>query len=298
MYNVAPYIEECIDSVLSQSYQNLEVIIVDDGSTDQSKEIVSRYEDSRIRIVSQNNMGASAARNKGISLATGDYIQFLDADDILDKHKIEEQMKVFNYYEPTSRIAVFGRWKMINQEEGQSTITHSYDFPPDIIVDMMRLSTSTYPHCWLLSKEVIKSVGPWDESYTLNDDGAWFSRVISNVDKLIYCPSALSLYRDTPASLSKIRTRRSLESEMWAYIAIAEIAWRSQITDKADVIYDFLERKANFYYPFYKEYREIAKRWLSFKVPKRKMKQPKTNWKTRFFYLGVKAGLIKYDLLP
>lgn len=84
-YNVERWILECLESVKSQTYKNFECIIVDDGSSDNSKEIISNYieNDDRFILIAQNNQGSSSARNKGIESAIGDYIIFLDGDDRL-----------------------------------------------------------------------------------------------------------------------------------------------------------------------------------------------------------------------
>lgn len=91
-YNVAKYIEKSMDSVLSQSYLNLELIVINDGSSDQTEEIALRYakKDSRIVYYAQRNQGVSVARNTGIEKASGDYITFLDADDLWEKDMLEK----------------------------------------------------------------------------------------------------------------------------------------------------------------------------------------------------------------
>ena len=83
VYNVEKYLRECIDSILNQTLRDLELICVDDGSTDGSLEILHEYEkaDSRVKVLTQHNMGAGAARNKGLAIATGEYLSFLDSDD-------------------------------------------------------------------------------------------------------------------------------------------------------------------------------------------------------------------------
>ena len=88
VFNAAPYLDKCLSSVTNQRLKNIEIICVDDGSTDRSLEILSKYEknDARIRIIRQKNSGVSAARNKGILNAKGEYIAFLDADDFVDKN--------------------------------------------------------------------------------------------------------------------------------------------------------------------------------------------------------------------
>lgn len=94
VYNKEKYIEQCLKSVINQTYTNLEIIIVDDASTDLSLEIVKRIQDNRIKIIElKENVGAGIARNKGIEVANGDYICFLDVDDYWILDKIERQVK-------------------------------------------------------------------------------------------------------------------------------------------------------------------------------------------------------------
>ena len=86
VYNVAAYLPECLDSILSQDYDKLEVILIDDGSTDDSGTICDDYarRDSRIRVIHQKNGGAAAAKNAGLRAATGEYLSFADSDDFLE----------------------------------------------------------------------------------------------------------------------------------------------------------------------------------------------------------------------
>ena len=91
VYNVERYLDECVQSVLRQTYQNLEIILVDDGSTDRSGEICDRYaaQDERIRCIHQPNGGLSHARNEGLRLAEGEYVYFLDSDDWIEKDTLD-----------------------------------------------------------------------------------------------------------------------------------------------------------------------------------------------------------------
>lgn len=91
VYNVEAYLEECVESVLNQTYQDFEIIFIDDGSTDRSGEICDNYarKDNRMRVIHQANAGLSAARNKGIDVAKGQYIYFLDSDDIIIPETLE-----------------------------------------------------------------------------------------------------------------------------------------------------------------------------------------------------------------
>ena len=94
MHNSSKHIEECLDSVINQTYKNIEIIVVDDNSTDNSAEIVERKKDSRIKLIKlERNLGVSKARNTGIDNATGKYICFLDSDDYWILDKLEKQVE-------------------------------------------------------------------------------------------------------------------------------------------------------------------------------------------------------------
>lgn len=97
VYNVAAYLPECLDTALSQSYSNLQVILIDDGSTDSSGAICDEYaaNDSRIVVIHQKNGGAAAAKNAGLRVATGKYLSFVDSDDYLEPDAIYTWLNSF-----------------------------------------------------------------------------------------------------------------------------------------------------------------------------------------------------------
>ena len=103
VYNGEKYIQEAINSIINQTYSNWELVIVDDGSTDNTASIIKKFDDSRIKYVYQKNQGPSAARNKGIGLAEGNYIAFIDADDMYVKDKLEKQVA---YLEETPAVDI------------------------------------------------------------------------------------------------------------------------------------------------------------------------------------------------
>ena len=90
-YNIEKYIARCLDSILNQTYKNLEIIVVNDGSSDNTGEIIDKYseKDIRIKVIHKENSGVSSARNKGLDMSTGDYIGFVDGDDTLETDMYE-----------------------------------------------------------------------------------------------------------------------------------------------------------------------------------------------------------------
>ncbi len=106
VYNSKKYLKKCLDSILEQTYKNLEIILVDDGSTDESKKLVDDYEKSNhlIKAIHQKNSGLSSARNTGLKIATGNYIMFVDSDDHIEPDMIQDMLKAIE--ETDSDIAV------------------------------------------------------------------------------------------------------------------------------------------------------------------------------------------------
>lgn len=96
VYNIENYIEKCIDSILKQTYNNFELIIVNDGSTDSSLNKISRFTDDRIKILNKENGGLSSARNYGLKYVTGDYIWFVDGDDYISENALQDFYAILN----------------------------------------------------------------------------------------------------------------------------------------------------------------------------------------------------------
>ena len=117
IYNTEKYLKNCLDSILNQTYKNLEIILVDDGSTDSSKKIIDNYakKDSRIKVVRQKNQGQSTARNNGLGIATGDFISFIDSDDKVAKNFIEKLLEPYLANKETALTICGIHYKRLNQ---------------------------------------------------------------------------------------------------------------------------------------------------------------------------------------
>lgn len=114
VFNVKPYLAECLDSIIHQTYTDLQIILIDDGSTDGSGAVCDAYaaKDARIRVVHQENRGLSAARNRGIELATGEYLNFVDSDDYLLPDCIETLLKLCIEHDADMSICTYLDLKM------------------------------------------------------------------------------------------------------------------------------------------------------------------------------------------
>ncbi len=160
-YNAEKYISSAINSVLIQNIPSIEIIVVDDGSTDKTGEIVAKYGE-RIRYVYQNNAGPAKARNTGIKISNGQFISFLDADDIWPKNKIAVQQLYFDKH-PKIDI-LFGLVEYIDKNG------RNMDTPAGKQIINLVLG------CGLYKKLVFEKVGYFDESLQLGEDLDWFLR--------------------------------------------------------------------------------------------------------------------------
>lgn len=115
VYNVEKYLFRCVKSVIDQTYENIEIILIDDGSEDNSGKLCDNYVqlDNRIKVIHQQNGGLSSARNKGIELATGDAICFLDSDDYISKGCIEEMTSLMEKYNADVSIIQIDRKSVV-----------------------------------------------------------------------------------------------------------------------------------------------------------------------------------------
>ena len=219
-YNSEDYITECIESALNQTYNNIEIIVIDDGSTDKTLATIQIYKN--IIVIAQTNQGASCARNIGLKKARGKYIQFLDSDDILDSNKIATQVNALRY--STSKTLIFGNWvKFKNDVSGQPIvnrcINRDYLIPPQLLADMWGSSEMIQPGAWLVSSDLIECVGLWDEKLSLNDDGEYFCRIILASDEIKFVSNSLCFYRTAvPRSLSKNINFKAAKSQLLSVI--------------------------------------------------------------------------------
>jgi glycosyltransferase involved in cell wall biosynthesis len=219
-YNSADWIGQTIQSVLTQTWSNLEIIIVDDGSTDQTFAIAQTFISDRVQVFTQPNQGAAAARNHALRSAQGDYIQFLDADDLIAPDKIEQQIKLLQ--NSSQNCIAAGAWARFYHHPREAAFTldalWQHLSPVDWLIAAWQDNLMMHPAAWLAPRSVIDAVGEWDESLSLNDDGEYFCRVILASAGVQFCGQAKSFYRSGIAgSLSDRKSDMAYKS---AYRAI------------------------------------------------------------------------------
>ncbi len=216
-YNAEEWISDALRSALAQTWSDKEIIVVDDGSTDATVTVAGRFESSLVKIVSQPNRGASAARNTALQLSQGDYIQWLDADDLLAPDKIAKQLTVEN--SRNRKMLLSSAWsrfyyRLSKAESMENSLWHTLQ-PVEWIIRKMRDNAWMAIESWLISRELVQAAGLWDTSLSADDDGEYVSRVVCACDQIIFVPQAASYVRQANlSSLSKsFYSRDRLESQ-------------------------------------------------------------------------------------
>ncbi len=253
-HNAGPYVAATLESAFAQTWTDREVILVDDGSTDDSRAVARRFEPRGLRVIDQANRGAAAARNTARRAARGRWLQFLDADDLLHPEKLARQVAVASAV-PAGTVLT-GRWGRFTRDPAEVA------FPPDnpLFSDLAPRAflqawashdCMMHPAAWLVPREVADAAGPWDERLSLNDDGEYFTRVVAAATDVRWCGEAVSYYRSgLPGSLSGQRSRRHLESAFLALQLITEQLVRLEdSTAMRRAAADLCQRFAYDYYP-------------------------------------------------
>ncbi len=197
-YNSEKWLKSSVSSALSQTWSKKEIIIIDDGSSDNTLKLAKEFESSSVKVISQKNKGASSARNSGLQIAQGDFIQWLDADDILAPDKLKIQLDGSDY-NPDSKILLSSGWGFFYHRLKSVRInTNSLwqDLSPSEWMIHHLASQYFMANCsWLVSRKLTSLAGNWNEALNYNDDGEYFCRIISRSEAIKFNGDILSYYR-------------------------------------------------------------------------------------------------------
>jgi len=216
-YNAEKWIAETIRSALNQTWPNIEIIVVDDGSIDNTRNIAQKFASLNAKILDNEHKGASAARNEAFRKSKGEYIQWLDADDILAPDKISLQMDtVEKGLHPSDLLsAPYGCFYSFVENAFFEPTSLWQDLEPvEWIVNKFTDYTWMNPTSFLVSRKLTEETGPWDEELSFNDDGEYFVRLISLSRKVIFIKDAYSYHRLHPLNMSRQKTEQACSS-LW-----------------------------------------------------------------------------------
>jgi len=264
VYNAERYVSEAIESALNQTYPNIEVIVADDGSHDGTLSILrEEFKNERILLCKQKNKGAAAARNLAFLKSKGDFIKFLDADDIISARTIESQVNAAIRH---PGCIISGKWGRFYDDDlltfklSPETCWQNMEPARWLCTSWVSGRTMTQPGIFLIPRTVIEKGGLWDEKLSLIDDMDFFTRTILSAKDVIFEPESILFYRSgVSGSLSG---KKSEEAYLSAFNAILQSTENLLAVDNSD---DAKTASANLWqsfihevYPCHPELCEVA----------------------------------------
>lgn len=280
IYNAEPYLSRCIESICGQIYKELEIILVNDGSTDGSRQILDTYaaQDCRIKVIHKENGGLVSARKAGLALATGEYIGYVDSDDWIEPDMYERLFTVLT--NENVDIAMCGRYE--DAEENRRAVYHGFDegrydkaelikkVYPNMIVNKNFFEWGIFPGVWdkLFRRECLESFQmAVDERLTMGEDAACVYPCLLQADSIYILHECLYHYRQTAFSMVKNISDTALERQrfgilyrtvwdrLYQYKNVYNVCgqWRDYLlflmTPRADRLYSGIE-DLDYLFPF------------------------------------------------
>lgn len=198
LYNAEQYIGGAIESCLNQSYDNIEVVVVDDHSTDSSLSVAKQYESDRVHVFSNPGKGAQAARNYAYHCSKGQLVKFHDADDYSSPRLIEKQVeRMLNdgdedtiVYSLLHQLESSGEMAVQDRMKGKDYLN-----PIDFVTDMLRYHAFYCPHCYLLNRKTVDAVGGWDEKVRILQDRVYFVKAAEVASKVLFVDGEHAVWR-------------------------------------------------------------------------------------------------------
>jgi len=202
-FNAKEWIAETLQSAIVQTWSSKEIIVVDDGSTDGTAEVARRFARDGIKVVSTENRGAQAARNHAYELSHGDYIQWLDADDLLAPNKIEQQLAAVRTGD-CDHILLSSSWapfyyRTRSAHFVQNSLCQDLS-PAEWLLRKMNENLFMQPATWLTSRRLTEAAGVFDTRLQFDDDGEYFCRVLLASEGTRFVPGTGVFYRATSSN--------------------------------------------------------------------------------------------------
>lgn len=193
-YNRCGYLQQAIESVLSQSCGDFEVVVVDDGSTDETAQVVARFSDERVRYLYQSNAGRSAARNRGMEAARGVYLAFLDDDDLYLPHKLASQVAFLESHPGVDLVGSGVR--LIDEHGAVRGIWRTWQDQPSLTLRDCLYGCPLIPSAVLFRRRVLDHLDHWfDPEFDLAEDTDFFLRLLLAGCRMHWLSEIVSVYR-------------------------------------------------------------------------------------------------------
>ena len=242
VYNVEQYLQNCVQSVLTQTYQDLQVILVDDGSTDSSGILCDQLaqQDSRMQVVHKTNGGLSDARNAGLKVATGDYVAFLDSDDVyLLNDGLEQLMALAQAEQPDVLL-----FQAVDVYPHHQTVRKAYDVEymathigGEVFAQLVRTQSFNMSACFqLIRRELLEQHQIYFEKGLLSEDVDWSLRLWRHVSKVRAINLPLYGYQHREGSISTTYTIRNLRSYEHIFAKFMQL-YKERVVEAAAELY-------------------------------------------------------------
>lgn len=262
-YNAEAYVAEAVESVLNQTFTDLELIVVDDGSTDNSLSVLKIFQDPRLQIIEQDNHGQCHAANTAFKASQGQLIKFFDADDILSPEFLEKQVAAIVH--DSSEIAM-GEWARFYGDDPSEAVFHNRpmyrDAKPQEWLTQEWMNARPMMQCalWLIPRNILERSGGWDESLSLINDFEFFARVLLCADRIKFTPGARLFYRSgIDGSLSGHKSRRAVESAFNSLVqGTGHLLAKSDAPDVRRACANVLRDFDYTYYPLHSDLRNLV----------------------------------------
>lgn len=227
LYNAGQFIAGTIQSCLGQSYKDIEIIIVDDHSTDNSLKLAQEYESDRVHVFRNPKKGGNSARNLAFRMSKGEYVKFLDADDYCSPQMIEKQLERL-FADGTKDSVAFSPVRMYYAEEDSwlippHSIEHDYTPGIELLIDIWCGKGWRCPHCHLMHRSLVEKAGLWDETILKNQDGEFFARIYAASDKALAVPEEYAVWTQQANGVHAKKSLQAVESATTTLGMIAQI---------------------------------------------------------------------------
>lgn len=236
-YNVELYLEDCVNSLLTQDYKDCEIIIVDDGSTDGSGEVADRIlpKDPRIKVIHQPNGGLSAARNTGLRNATGDYISFIDSDDLVTSNMYTDLISILDKNNADVAVCNFEVFNKENRYKGTRYKDEVIDYSPENQVNFYRAALDSSCNKVYKAEPIFKIGLEFEHKNKVAQEDYWFLvRLFSHVTRIVTTNAAHYLYRERGSSITKSHSDGDITKRCLDFLSLS----KEYISEHTDREYD------------------------------------------------------------
>lgn len=231
-FNCENFIEATVKSVLSQSYPTdlIEIIIINDGSTDNTTQVLNQWQDNpQFNIITTENRGVSAARELGRQIASGQYIKYLDSDDLLNPTALEVQVEMLKKNQVD---IVYGNWQKFRENKGETKLLESV-YPKHGINPEVSAFTSFWcpPAALLFTREIVNRIGPWNEKYPVIQDARYLQDAARLGAIFIKTEELVAYYRQHDSNSVSTRSRKKFMLDVFENAKEHYFFWKNTLDE-------------------------------------------------------------------